>query len=77
VLIKPDMDHLETWPDVYRKNETYVSIKWDISDLEEKLSEVVTHYMQYKSIVRNAQRIYKNALNNGIDFIKHFEKIVE
>jgi hypothetical protein len=36
VLIKPDMSHLETWPDLFRENETYVPVQWDGSDLVEK-----------------------------------------
>ena len=26
ILIKPDMDHIETWPNLYIKNKTYISI---------------------------------------------------
>lgn len=37
LMLKPDMDHLITWPDVYRKNETYVPLKWDGSDFIEKI----------------------------------------
>lgn len=77
LLIKPDMDHLETWPDVYRKNETYVSVKWDMSDMEETLNEVVTHYNDYKSLVQNAQRIYEEAITNGEVFVKRFRKLLE
>ena len=29
-LIKPDMSHLETWPNLYIPNETYFPISWDI-----------------------------------------------
>lgn len=35
VLIKPDMGHLDTLPDLYRPGETYLPVKWDFSDLEE------------------------------------------
>jgi len=37
VLLKPDMSHLRTEPDLYRDGETYVAVKWDFSDFEEKL----------------------------------------
>lgn len=32
LLIKPDMSHIETWPNIY-KNEFYVSVDWDLEDL--------------------------------------------
>ena len=37
LLLKQDMAHLETAPDIFMANETYVSLKWDLSDLEEKV----------------------------------------
>jgi hypothetical protein len=71
LMIKPDMDHLETWPDIYKKNETYVPLKWDMSDLETKLNDVINHYEQYLQCVHCAQKIYKNAINDPDRFIDH------
>jgi len=36
-LVKPDMSHLETAPDLYRPWETYVPCRWDFADLPELL----------------------------------------
>lgn len=33
ILLKPRMDHVETFPDVYRPGETYVPVDWDGSNL--------------------------------------------
>lgn len=41
VLIKPDMSHLETRPDIYRPWETYAPVKWDWSDLPEVVDRVL------------------------------------
>lgn len=41
VLVKPDMGHLETHPDLFVPYETYVPIRWDFSDLEEKILHVL------------------------------------
>jgi len=76
LLIKPDMDHLETWPDLYRKNETYVSLKWDMSDLEQTLNEVVTHFDDYKPLIKNAQYLYKETISDGEGFVKRFKRIL-
>lgn len=35
VLIKPDMSHLETLPDLYEPGVTYLPVRWDFSDLQE------------------------------------------
>ena len=36
LLIKPDMGHLQTAPNVFQPNVTYIPIRWDFSDLAEK-----------------------------------------
>ena len=36
LLLKPDMSHLETWPDIFAPGETYVPFDWDATDLIEK-----------------------------------------
>ncbi|MGY6633244.1 MAG: glycosyltransferase family protein [Alkalilacustris sp.] len=36
VLLKPDMSHLDTAPDLYRDGETYVAVRWDFADLADK-----------------------------------------
>jgi Glycosyl transferases group 1 len=36
LLMKPDVGHVETYPNIFRPNQTYVPIQWDFSDLEEK-----------------------------------------
>jgi hypothetical protein len=41
LLVKPDMSHLETIPDVFVPHETYVPIRWDFADL----GEVVSRYL--------------------------------
>src|SRR3989339_1045549 len=35
MLLKPDLSHLATWPDLYGPGLTYVPFKWDFSDLAE------------------------------------------
>lgn len=34
LLIKPDMSHLQTWPNLFVPHETYIPVEWDFSDLE-------------------------------------------
>jgi hypothetical protein len=49
-LIKPDMSHLQTEPDIYLDGETYISIKWDFSDLEDKIAELMKDHDLRKKI---------------------------
>lgn len=41
VLLKPDMGHIETDPDIFLPWETYVPLAWDLSDLPEKLRRLL------------------------------------
>jgi Glycosyl transferases group 1 len=53
-LVKPDMSHLETEPDIYLSGKTYIPFRWDTSDLVE-----VCHY--YLANLGEAQRIATSA----------------
>lgn len=77
LMIKPDMDHLETWPDIYKKNETYVPLNWDMSDLETKLTYVVENYKSFLPMVKKSQKIYREAITDSEGFVSHFKDLIE
>jgi hypothetical protein len=59
VLIKPDMSHLETVPNLYVPYETYVPCKHDFSDLNEKIDYVISDFNNLQSFyVENMRRKY-------------------
>lgn len=45
LLIKPDMSHIQTFPDIY-KNDCYLPVSWDLSDL----LQVVDHVLSDQSL---------------------------
>lgn len=65
-LVKPDMSHLETWPELFQNNmsyKTYMSHCWDLSDLEEKIQYLLDNPELCEEIAENAQNIYKDAVS--------------
>jgi spore maturation protein CgeB len=54
LLLKPDMSHVETDPDIFRAGETYVPLRWDFSDLEEKVRYYLARPHERARITRNA-----------------------
>ena len=59
VLLKPDMSHLETWPNYFRPNETYVPIRWNLVDLQNRVDEILSSYGSFIEIARRAQSLYR------------------
>lgn len=57
LLLKPSMDHLVTEPNIYQAGRTYVPVKWDLSDLDEKVDWALSHPKESAEIVRNAQNV--------------------
>jgi hypothetical protein len=77
MLIKPDMSHLETYPNIYQEDKTYIPLKWDMSDLKEKVSMVIENYSEYKNYVYQVQQLYKNAINDYETFRIRFQSLVD
>lgn len=57
LLIKPNMDHLETYPDIFKPHETYVPVEWDFSDLREKCEYYLKNDTERERIVETAYRV--------------------
>lgn len=70
-MIKQNMDHCITYPDVYQAGVTYVPLEWDFSDFKEKLSMAAS--LEYKEIARKAQDCYRHyfTAEGRMDFAKH------
>lgn len=62
-LLKPDMSHLETWPDLFRGGETIVTHKWDLSDILERIDEAHDRGQDLQIIAGQAQELYRTALS--------------
>ena len=59
-LIKPDMDHLETWPDWYNKKyKPYIPLSWKIENWESEITKILSDKKLLLKTARNGQDIYK------------------
>lgn len=54
LLIKPDMSHVRTAPDLFVPGVTYVPVRWDYSDLEEKCAYFIENDRARMTVVQNA-----------------------
>lgn len=62
-LLKPDMSHLETWPDLFRNGETMLAHKWDLSDILDCLDAAADGAFDLAAIAEAGQEIYRDALS--------------
>jgi len=58
LLVKPSMDHINTQPNFLIENETYVPVKWDYSDLTEKIEYYLQHWEEAHKIIEKANQVY-------------------
>lgn len=58
-LLKPDMSHIETWPDFFRPAVTYAPHRWDLTDLQEKVESLLGDQEMALSLAQEGQRLYR------------------
>jgi hypothetical protein len=54
VMLKPDMSHIETVPNIFVPWETYVPVKWDLSDFDEMVRRLAADQPLREKIARQA-----------------------
>ncbi|QJW99683.1 glycosyltransferase [Frigoriglobus tundricola] len=54
LLLKPDVSHLDCYPNVFVPHETYVPLGWDLSDFDEKIDHYLKHPAEREAITRRA-----------------------
>ncbi|MEX1236324.1 MAG: glycosyltransferase [Roseovarius sp.] len=64
-LLKQDMSHVDTAPDIFIPDETYVPVKWDLSDFEERLNWLLQDAAARGRIARNAFGVLHDYARSG------------
>jgi hypothetical protein len=58
-VVKPDVAWLETWPNWFKADETYVPYRWDFSDLLEVVERFLRQDCERRGIAAAAQDLYR------------------
>jgi hypothetical protein len=66
LLLKPDMSHLETWPDIFVSSETYAPFDWEAKDLVERARFWLADEKARARVARRAYESYCDQLT-GMD----------
>lgn len=79
-LIKPDMSHCETWPNVYIENKTYMPLDWDFNNFRAILDEYSVNPGKFQAIAKNGQELYmlyRSSKKAKDLFVKHILSFLE
>jgi len=58
LLLKPDMSHMQTWPDFYQEGETCLMHRLDLEDLEQRIDESLNDEQRRLEIAERGQAYY-------------------
>jgi hypothetical protein len=77
VLVKPDMQHLDTWPAYYEPNVTYVPYFWDFRDFKDKIRDILESG-KGTEIAMTARKRYLESISTagGDRFCRRFKQLV-
>ncbi|MEJ2250738.1 MAG: hypothetical protein P8Y97_13930 [Candidatus Lokiarchaeota archaeon] len=77
-LVKPNMDYLNTWPNIYKKNETYIPLSWEIEEWEKEILKILEDEENLARVGKKGQDLYKDIISEkGLNsFCKRFKNLV-
>lgn len=75
LLVKPDMRHIETAPDIFIAGETYIPVSWDYSDLREAVTPYLMDERKRRRIVDQAYTRLTDAFGKEW-FLSRFDSVV-
>lgn len=76
LLLKPDISHLRTSPDVFVPGETYVPLRWDLSDLGDACEKYLSDEKAAAGIARTAQDRLSRYYEHG-GFVADVRRLLE
>lgn len=75
LLVKPDMSHLRTEPNIFVPGETYVPVRWDYSDLADVCERYLADHEARNRIVAQAYRLLSEYYAS-FRFLKCFSRLL-
>ncbi len=79
LLLKPEMHHMETWPDLYVDSETMRTFRWDLSNLEDVIDTTLADPAGSAEIAAAGQARYRAHVNDDLGrqaFVTRLQAIV-
>lgn len=80
LLIKPDMSHMQTWPNLFQDNKTMLSFNWNLNNIQQRIEESISNYKELIDVAQYGQSRYREYLCGSEAsqlFCDHFMKVIE
>ncbi|MBM81933.1 MAG: hypothetical protein CMJ78_15275 [Planctomycetaceae bacterium] len=79
MLLKPNMDHLETWPDYFENGVTSVAHAWDFTDLKQVTLDLLSNEARRAAIAEAGQTRFLSSLTEaaGEEFAIRLKALAE
>ncbi len=75
LLLKPNMDHLDTWPNIYKLNSVFI-YDWSCNDIKKKLDVILKNYKVFSKYAFSSQLRYEEMIT-PTKLKKHILKIIK
>ena len=76
LLFKPNLSHLDDPFKIFVPYETYIPLKWDMSDLSEKIDYYYSNQSEYNRITNNALLRLKKSIDYRNNYVEKVVKII-
>jgi len=76
LLLKPAMDHLETWPAYFEEDVTYVAHRWDFADFQAKIVQLLDDPARRRVIARAGYDRYRASLSAEEEFAHRLTDLI-
>ena len=76
LMIKPNMSHIRSKPDIFVPGVTYVPVQWDYTDLAETCDYYLDHEEERARIAGNAYRVLADS-DSADAFVEMFTEVLK
>ncbi|MBE9601656.1 glycosyltransferase family 1 protein [Pedobacter sp. MC2016-24] len=77
ILVKPSMDHLQTFPNVFLPGQTYVPLSWEMTELKQVLEYLIDNYKSLRHIGQCGQEYYQRMMLDGQGFVEALKRNID
>ena len=77
LLLKPSMNHINTFPNYFIDGTTYLSIDWKLENFLDTFLSALDNYSKYKIIASEGRNLFFKYSNNPKHFVEKFLSIIE